>query len=126
MANGYAPGIKTVLSGALTANTLATILSLSGTGVVSFVAAESVDATSRTHRIKITLDGVVVFDATSAAVATVQAVCPVIGAITNATGTATSVVTFEPLAFNASLLIEYASSVTETDKSAIGYRYYPT
>ena len=49
-----APG-KQVQSGAVTANTLKTILSLSGKGVISFLGRQSGDVTSRTHRVKVLL-----------------------------------------------------------------------
>lgn len=116
---------KTALSGALTANTLATVLSLSGKGVISFLACAPVDATSRTHRYKITLDGTVIFDATSGATNSTQHYVPVIGALLNLSSTYSvySIVP-EPLFFNTSLLIEYASSVSETDKTRHAYKYY--
>ncbi len=126
IATGFTPALKVVLSGATTAGVLKTILSLSGSGVISALAVESIDATSRTHRIKITLDGVVIFDATSAAVASTSVICEVLGCVANHTASATSVVTFEPLAFGSSLLIEYADSLTEADGAYIAYRYYPT
>lgn len=118
--------IKLVASGACTANTLKTILSLSGSGVISALGVESGDATSRTHRIKVTLDGVVIFDGTTAATTNAAIAFMVIGAINYLVTSVGAVVTYEPLAFNTSLLVEYASSITETDKAYIGYRYYPT
>ena len=121
----YTP-VKIVQPGACTAATLKTILSLSGSGVISFLAVESADTTSRTHRLKVTLDGVVIFDATSTATISVSTTLLAIGAMANATASTQSTVTLEPLAFNGSLLVEYASSLTETDKAYIGYRYHAT
>jgi len=117
--------IKQVLTGAQTAGALATVLSLSGKGVISFLAVSSTDATSRTHRCKVTVDGVVVFDGTSVPVATANA-HQIIGNFGyDTTNVANFRVTFEPLTFDSSLLIEYASSVTETAKTTISYRYMP-
>lgn len=116
---------RVVQPGALTAATLATILNLSGKGVISFLACASVDATARTHRIKITLDGTVIFDATSASVSSLLAYCPVIGSIESLSDTySTASVIPEPMYFNSSLLVEYASSLTETNKTNIAYKYY--
>lgn len=122
----YSTTVKTVLSGATTADVLKTILSLSGSGVVSFLAVESVDATSRTHRLKVTLDGVVIFDATTGAIASTSAMLVAIGALSQVAASAPSIVTFEPMAFVSSLVIEYADSLSETDGATIGYRYYAT
>lgn len=122
---GQVPMARTVASGPTTAGVLKTILSLSGSGVISLLAVESVDATSRTHRLKVTLDGVVIFDATSAAVASVSQVLSAIGGISYIIASLPVAVSLEPLAFSTSLLIEYACSLTETDGATIGYRYYP-
>lgn len=110
-------------SGALTGGTLATVLSLSGRGVISFLAAGGVDGTARTHRLKVTLDGVVVYDATGASTTNLGSVLNPIGSFAPSTVT-NPMLTFEPLVFNTSLLVEYASSVTETAKSVIAYRYF--
>lgn len=117
---------KTVTSGATTAGVLKTILSLSGTGVISFMAMMSADATSRTHRLKVTLDGVVIFDATTAVTTTTTYVFSAIGTIVNTAASTHSAPNFEPLSFNTSLLIEYADSLSETDGAYLAYRYYPT
>lgn len=109
-------------TGALTANTLVTALSLSGQGSISLLGASSVDATSRTHRLKVTLDGVVIYDATSNAfLSTGLALMAVGGFIPSAATFAAPI--YEPLVFNTSLLVEYASSVSETAKSLVFYRY---
>lgn len=115
--------LKVVATGALTANTLSTILSLSGKGVISYLGALPVDTTSRTHRFKVTLDGTVIYDATSSATTAVTRLMNVIGQIYQPAANSSVVVT-EPIFFNTSLLIEYASSVSETAKTTIAYRYY--
>jgi len=124
LASAYTP-IKRVQSGSTTAGVLKTILSAAGSGVLSFLAVESNDTTSRTHRIKVTLDGVVIFDATTGAEISISRTHIVIGSIANATVNAASEITFEPLSFNSSLLIEYADSLTESNGAYIAYRYHP-
>ena len=116
---------KSVLTVALTANTLSTILSLSGSGTIDFLACQSWDSTSRTHRMKVTLDGTVIFDATSRAVASVAKYLPVIGSLVNLSSAApTMSVIPQTIMFNTSLLVEYASSISETAKSYVSYNYY--
>lgn len=117
---------KTVTSGSTTAGVLKTVLSLSGTGVISFLAMGSADSTSRTHRLKVTLDGVVIFDATTAATANTTFVFSAIGCVVNTAASTHSAPNFEPLSFNTSLLIEYADSLSETGGAYLAYRYYPT
>lgn len=115
-----------VLSGACTANTLKTILSVSGKGALAWLGASNVDATSRTLSIKITIDGVVVYDATSAAIASNSSVALAHGAIcaSVSTGGTPNIVEGAPLFYNSSLLIEFATSITETDLTRIGYINY--
>lgn len=103
---------KEYLSGALTANTLATVLSVTVGGTVNLVAVRSVNGTTRTIRVKITLDGVVVFDATSASIAVANTGVVPVGFVRYSTDLA---VTFQPISFSKSMLIEIASSLTETD-----------
>jgi len=120
-------GAQQILSGALTANTLKTVLSITGSGTLDFLAAIVMDSTSRSLRARATIDGIVVFDSTSAAgVSSVGAGCVIAG------GRVLSDVTTNSMAipsgnviFNSSLLIEVASSLTETDKLAI-YTSYKT
>lgn len=115
-----------VLSGSCTANTLKTILSVSGKGALAWLGASNVDATSRTLRIKITIDGVVVYDATSAAITSASSVALAHGAIcpSLSTGGISNIVEGTPLFYNSSLLIEFATSITETDLTRIGYINY--
>lgn len=110
-----AANVRGVLSGALTANTLATVINRTGAGAVFFLAATVMDTTSRTVRIKVTVDGTVVFDATSNAITTVQTGMQVVGS-----GLFYSVTQFfaRPgyLEYDTSFKVEIASSLTETDK----------
>lgn len=114
---------KVVLSGATTAATLKTILSLSGKGCISLLAVCGADITSRTHRMKVTLDGVVIFDATSAAITVIGNFCVPIGSLIPHSNYFTVIP--ENLLFNTSLLIEYAGSLSETNGASIAYRYAP-
>lgn len=109
---------REVLSGAVTANALATALSVTGGGEVPYLSAYTKDTTSRTVRVKVTVDGVVAFDATSSTVTTTNAGVLVVGM-----ATFTNYITQAPapLRFNSSLLVQIASSLSETDKVAIAY-----
>lgn len=99
------------LSGAVTANTLKTLLTHTGAGCLKFAAVYAKDATSRTLRLKITLDGTAVFDSTSSAATGANNGIVAVGATTGA---------FERVFYNSSCVIEAASSLSETDKIAIG------
>lgn len=110
-------GAREVLSGALSANALATLLTVNGSGRVPLLSAFPKDNTSRTVRLVVEVDGVTVFDATSEAVT-------VTGRGIFAAGTWTSSSLFtpsEPIVFSSSLVVKVASSLTETDKLAIAY-----
>jgi len=115
-------GCKQVLCGATTANTLKTVLSITGAGCIDLLALTAEDATSRTLRAKLTIDGSVVFDSTSAANTTAFAGLGVVGCALFISSTVAGG-TPDPTFFNKSLLLEVASSLTETDKMAISYRY---
>jgi hypothetical protein len=110
-------GAKTALSGVLTAATLATVLSVTGEGVVGFIGAWKMDTTSRTLRLQVTIDGVIAFDSTSAS-----------GTLSNtgmtAIGGAQSGYTVEQVPFKQSLVVKIASSLSETDKLSVGYKYW--
>ena len=114
---------KAVTSGALTANTLDSVLNITGGGgYLDFLWMASGDATSRTHRMKITIDGTVVMDSTSAAVATAKRGFIVVGQAAWYS-TINPQPIFTPVRFNSSCLVEYASSLTETDKTNMSYAY---
>ena len=116
--------VKVAYSGALTANTLVTVLSLTGQGVVLFAGCGSVDATSRTHRFKLTIDGVVVYDATTAAATAIYKGILVIGIMN--LGSVYLLPVPDAVPFNSSFLLEYASSVSETAKTLFNYMYRMT
>ena len=108
---------QSTLSGALTAATLKGVLNVSGSGVVNYVAAWVMDTTSRTLRIKVILDGVTIADVTSSAITT-----SLYGLI--AVGAGGSSTTIDHLTFNTSLVVQIASSLTETDKITTNIMYH--
>lgn len=103
----------TALSGAMTAGTLKTAYQASGKGRVNFFAVGVNDATSRTVRVRITVNGVVVFDKTSGAITFNGQAVVAIGGVSSASG---NPVVLQPIDYTNGVLIEIASSVTETDK----------
>ena len=125
-------GVVVVPSGDCTANTLITVLSVVGRGVISCLLMAAINSTGRTQRIKVTLDGVVIFDATSfitqnnAGSVTACVIGGVFHVTSDLNGTSSvSMPIYEPLLFNASLLVEYSSSLTEINAARIAYRYMP-
>lgn len=111
-------GAREILSGAVTANTLATLLSITGRGRVPLLTAYTKDATSRTVRLVVEVDGVTAFDATSSAITTPT--CGIFAAGNR--GASTGVLSQgDPIVFARTLVVKVASSLTETDKVAIGY-----
>jgi hypothetical protein len=106
---------QTALSGATTAATLKTAYSATGKGRINFFGVYTNDTTSRTIRIKVTVNGSsVIYDKTSGALAGARAGHSAIGAVSvNVSG---SPVSFQPIDYTNGILIEFASSLTETDK----------
>ena len=110
-------GTKIVLSGALIANTLATVFSKTdGPCEFSQLYFETVDSTARTMRVKVTVDGVVAFDYTSASISTAQNGCCLAGMQHYLYS-----VPMSPIRSAGTILIEIASNLTETNKFKIGY-----
>jgi hypothetical protein len=105
---------KNYATTAQTANTLRTILSLTGKGAVNFVGVYTTDSTSKTLRLKVTIDSVVVFDATSA---TITSGSPGIIAIGFGNGV------MQPVKYSASLLVEMASSVASDTQATTVINY---
>lgn len=104
---------KVVLSGALTATVYKEMLAVSGSGCISQCVVYAVDTTSRTMGLKLVIDGVTVFDATSAT-------CTAANAGISALGSGS---TLQPVFFNTSLSISIKSSLSETNKISVGYLY---
>ena len=116
--NAQAPtnNAREVLSGALTAATLKDIVSITTGGQIDFISAYSKNATSRTIRLVVILDGTTVFDATTGAVAATSS-----GIVAVGQNPSSGWVKASPIRFNASCVIRVASSLTETDNVAVGY-----
>lgn len=115
-------GAKAILSGALTANTLATVLSITGAGSMRLLGITTVDATSRTLRLQLTLDGVVAFDSTSASIAAANSGDVVVAGSVGASGI--GAFGEADLPFKTSCVVKVASSLTETDKVKIRTKYW--
>lgn len=113
---------KAVLSGALTANTLATVVSLTGQGRVPICALAQEDATSRTLRLQVIVDGVAAFDNTTAAGTTTNRAIVAAGNIIQTTsGNYQLAESPNGIRYFVSCVIKVASSLTETDKLALYY-----
>lgn len=112
-------GTREVLSGAVTANTLKTLLTVSQAGQMPYLSFYSKNSTSRTVRCVIVADGVTVYDATTPAIATGGRGYPV--AFSATWNGAQAVTLGTPLRWASSLVIQVASSLTETDNVAIAY-----
>lgn len=119
-ANSYT-NTKETLSGALVATTLKTIHSVTGHGRLNMLCAYTKDATNRTIRLKLIIDGAATpqFDATSSAIAGSGIGIVAVGAIDSAPSSQV----FQPIKFNTSLEVKVASSLSETDKVATGINY---
>jgi len=100
------------LSGALTANTLVDLINESGSaGYISNLAIYAFDATSRTLRIVVTVDGTIIYDYTSAAFTSGGSPAgAILAGVYSATGA------LPPIYYTNSIRVQYASSVTETGK----------
>ena len=122
--NGWTPvavsvsGGRTLLSGALTAATLKTLLSVSGAGEASSLALTCLDNSNRTLRLRVLVDGVTAFDSTSANVSASGLGC-VIGFGVGGSGV---IFNGSPIRFLTSLEVQVASSLTETDKLQLVYQ----
>lgn len=114
-------GTKTSLSGALTANTLKTMLNISGSaGCMPQLALTRVDATARTVRLKVTVDGITIFDITDANTSTANVGIAAAGEYSGTNNIADG----EPIRWRTTCLVEIASSITETDKIQLLYKYH--
>lgn len=108
-------------SGSLTANTLATMFSFSGAISVSQLLILVTDSTARTLRVKITVDGEVIFDRTSASISTANyGIC--FSGVYDFNSTA-SKISLPPIVATNSLLIEWCTNLTESNKIN-GYLIY--
>lgn len=99
-------------SGALTANTLVDLINESGSaGEISQFSIATADATARTIRVVVTIDGTVIYDRTSASISASGTGCVLAGA----TGQVNPAL-LPGIKYTNSKRIQYASSLTETGK----------
>lgn len=107
-----ATGARAALSPALTANSLVDLINESGSaGEISHLAIATVDTTSRTLRIVVTVDGVDIYDYTSAAMTNSNTGCALAGSLNSST-----TLQLPPIKYKSSIRVQYASSLTETGK----------
>ncbi|RTL37165.1 MAG: hypothetical protein EKK53_21585 [Burkholderiales bacterium] len=115
---------RAIGSGLMNSGVLSTLLNVtSGAGRVPLLAIGTVDATSRTIRLRVTVDGTVVFDATSSAIAANGNGIFAAGAFASAGVFAPS----EPIVFQKSFKVEAAyvsANPTETDKLQLLYQMH--
>lgn len=114
---------KQILSGALTQDALASVLTVTGHGVLNIATVYTMDTTSRTARGQIIVDGRTIFDATTSALTSQYKGMIMVGVLDAGSSPVGTV--FQPIEFRQSLVIKVASSVSpgETDKLAIGVNY---
>ena len=124
-ASSRSSGTKRVLSGAFVANTYKTVLSLAGKGVIDMLQIGGVASSTSTISTRVTIDGVLILEGTY--VNSSSNCANIIGAQYYFTPTDNypTMVDFQTMAFNTSLLIEMKSTLSETDQTYLNYRYYP-
>ena len=115
-------GAIATLSGALTANTLKTMLNVTSTGgVMTKLAVVTADSTNRTMRVVVTVDGAIAYDYTSASFSASTSGCNLAG---KQRGEASNYYAIPPnIVWTTSLKIEIASNLTETDKFTCYWLY---
>ena len=119
---------KMVLSGALTASTYKTILSLSGKGVIDgLIFGPNGAVTAQTFNVRVTLDSVVVLEVSAVNVTSGTFYFSVLGGpgFALSTDSRPTSVSTQPIPFDKSLLIEVSSTLTATDNLRVAYSYYP-
>jgi hypothetical protein len=104
---------KSIVSGAVTANVLAQALTVSGQGVVNLLAIVQSDTVSRAQRLKITIDGISVFDATGSVTTVSNSGLCAIGSSSSST------VAFDQVYFNSGFTVEFSSNISETAKQTV-------
>lgn len=100
------------VSGALTANTLVDLINESGSaGYISQLSIYTNDATARTLRIVVTVDGTAIYDVTSASMSASNRGAVLAGHVAEVYAHA-----LPPIYYTNSIRVQYASSLTETGK----------
>lgn len=102
-------------SGSLTANTLVDLINESGSaGYISQLSIYTNDATSRTLRTVVIVDGTTIYDFTSSAITASSS-----GVVLAGQYNGGSSFSLPPIYYTNSIRVQYASSVTETGKFTI-------
>jgi hypothetical protein len=123
--NTAAAGVE-ALSGAGTANTLASVLYVAGSGYVPYLICYSASATpAHTIRCQVLVDGISVFDVTSDVITT-QAGKGFTVVDTIPQSSNYSVASGLPIRFNSSFEVKIASSQSGSDFVGIRYEYHKT
>lgn len=112
---------KQILSGAVTAGTFKTVLSVTGQGSIDFLSFYQIDGTSRSASCRLTIDGTVVFNSYYAALNSYGNGGIAVGAVIQPASNTYAIP--QSVSFNNSFLVELASTLSETDKVAIGVIY---
>jgi len=107
-------GCVLVPSGLMSAGVLKQLLSINGSGDISSLCVAN-SGVNQTIRVKVTVDGVVVWDYTTASSSGV-----VVGAFLTGRPTVSAAQT-GPIVFKTSVLVEAASSVNGTDTMSLAY-----
>ena len=108
-----------VLSGATTAGTLKQALKVTGRGALNWAAIYANDATARTLRLVLTADGRRIVNNTSGSISASGTGFVAVGT-GDYEGTVENV-QYQPIYFQRELKIQFASSLSETDKVSIAY-----
>jgi hypothetical protein len=108
----YTPA-KVINSGAMAANTFTPILNIAGGGVLSFLRVMVNDPTTRNLSVRVTLDGVVVFYATSAPCSTSNNYMEIVGS-TFLGQSSVPCLSLDAIPFSKSMLVEVASNIAES------------
>jgi len=116
------------LSGVCVAGVLKTALNLTGAGTLDIFSIQSLDPTSRTLRVVITIDNqsVPVYDKTSPVISTANAGIVPVGITNYIIASGVCALMAEPMVFKSSCLVQFASSLSETDAVLINYQYRKT
>lgn len=109
------------LSGALSADTWKTVLTVTGKGHIDFAAATVVDTTSRTIGIRLTINGVVYYERGSTPIITTNRGLTCVGM--NLRDSYMYGFAYQPIPFVGTMSLAIKSSLTETDKLYYYYHY---
>lgn len=108
---------RNILTGSLVAGVLSNILTIIGRAEVPLLTLVTMDATARTLRLQVVVDGVIVFDPTSNSIVTSGNGLGAASPLQSSSG----VFMGNPIRSNSSIVVNVASSLTETAKAQLSY-----